>query len=417
MAIRGVLCKKAVAQTSVNASAGISVTWDTNVYDTEGLHDAPGASAAIVITPSITGLYGVFTAFFSLSNIAVIAPGIGSGYRAIISKNSSTAYIGFAAMDGISSSYGTGLSATDGWLQVTSPPVLLTNGDSFTVTLISEDTSITINAESSFGLYVVDQANGTHRCLATSAGTTGSNFSTPTVITFDGADTYDTDAIHAPGSSKLIIPAGLDGLSGVVFGQVVTNSQPSGLGESLAIRRNGSVTYAGVGAISVENQNGANSAYLQTQTQVIRFNTGDEFELLFGCVDASVDIAAARLALWVYDSSAPESGTTATLASYNFDGTADSATKDKLLGYPLVISLRHESGMLYIRTNNGTEVAVASGDTSSLVGTLRLALSGASQNADIKVFEAATFNCVPPEGVRDSLEQNFMAHVGAAADE
>ncbi len=106
-----------------------------------------------------------------------------------------------------------------------------------------------------------------------------------------------------------------------------------------------------------------------------------------------------------------------TLYSYNFNGSADSAARAKTLGVPLVISLRHEAGTLYIRTNNGVEVSTASGDTSDLTGDLQLALSGIGQNANMKLFEATTFNCVPPLGTRDAIEQNYMDWIGADADE
>lgn len=83
------------------------------------------------------------------------------------------------------------------------------------------------------------------------------------------------------------------------------------------------------------------------------------------------------------------------------------------IGDPLVIAFRHEDGAIYLRVNLGPEHSVASGDTSDLTGTLQLAMTAISTNANIKVFEIATFECVPPEGVREALEQDFMSWVGA----
>lgn len=101
--------------------------------------------------------------------------------------------------------------------------------------------------------------------------------------------------------------------------------------------------------------------------------------------------------------------------AFNHNGSADSAVRTT--GSALVVlSIRHEAGNIYVRINNGTEASTASGNTSALTGVLRLALAGATgAEAAITIFEAATFDCAPPEGVRDALEQDFMDWVGAEA--
>lgn len=108
-----------------------------------------------------------------------------------------------------------------------------------------------------------------------------------------------------------------------------------------------------------------------------------------------------------------------TLYGFNFDGSADAAAKDdKDLAAALVIALRHEGGNIYLRTNVGTEtqVSAASGNTSDLTGDLRIAASALGLRANMKFFEAATFNCVPNEGTRDAIEENFRHWIGAVLE-
>ncbi len=83
---------------------------------------------------------------------------------------------------------------------------------------------------------------------------------------------------------------------------------------------------------------------------------------------------------------------------------------------PIVVSLRHQVGNLYLRVNNGTDVTVASGDTADLTGDLQLAKSTTGTEADIKVWEVVMFDCIPVLGVRDSVERNMMHWVGAVRD-
>ncbi len=184
------------------------------------------------------------------------------------------------------------------------------------------------------------------------------------------------------------------------------------------------VTTAGSHSRTAANFDGVDD-FMDTGLDLSEFTTASASYILISIIIDTVTLddvdaqdnhaiigdAGKKLGIYARD----DSGDT-TLYSYNFDGSADSAAHVTATGTPLVISLRHETGTLYIRVNNGTETSTASGDTSDLTGNLRLALSGAAQNADIKVFEVTTFDCVPPLGVRDALEQNYMTWVGASEE-
>lgn len=105
-------------------------------------------------------------------------------------------------------------------------------------------------------------------------------------------------------------------------------------------------------------------------------------------------------------------------AAYNWDGNNDNVTTSVTEGTPYVFEWRHDSGTLYLRVNGGTEVSVASGNTSTLTGTMKV---GNNRNAsptdtgcfDGKVFEWVMFDTVPSLGQRDNLVANMKAWIGA----
>ncbi len=310
-AIRGVVCRKSVAQTTADYSTIAAIAWDQNVYDTDGFHNAPGAATAIVIPASVNGQYGIFTATVSLALVTAT-----SRVFLEIQKGGSSAFIGYAALD-LNAGQGNGQATTSNWCNIVSSPILMNTGDSYTCRLLCADNSITVNVESSFGLYICDQANLTHRCWAQlNANQTTQNYSTPAAIVFDGADVYDTDNIHDPttNNTKLIIPSALNGLSGVVNASVTTTLTTTNQTFALAIRKTPSggaatLVYDGFGGNSGIGQNfAANELYSEAQTQVIQFNTGDAYEAFFYTVDTSITInkiLSTRLSLWSYDISPP----------------------------------------------------------------------------------------------------------------
>lgn len=62
--------------------------------------------------------------------------------------------------------------------------------------------------------------------------------------------------------------------------------------------------------------------------------------------------------------------TTPAVQSYNWDGDADTSSKAITLGSASIVMMRHAGGNLYLSVNNGSEGSVASGDTTTLTGTL-----------------------------------------------
>lgn len=101
--------------------------------------------------------------------------------------------------------------------------------------------------------------------------------STDTAVSFD-TQVEDTTAIFAPTSTKMIIPAGLDGRLCVLFGvSWITYTSNLGVDYSLSIRKNGSSTFDG-GCQQTAETIYANLITGTVQTQPILVSTGDEFE-------------------------------------------------------------------------------------------------------------------------------------------
>lgn len=102
--------------------------------------------------------------------------------------------------------------------------------------------------------------------------------STDTAVSFD-TQVEDTTAIFAPTSTKMIIPAGLNGRLCVLFGvSWITYTSVLGIDYSLSIRKNGSATFDG-GCQQTAETIYANLITGTVQTQPILVSTGDEFEL------------------------------------------------------------------------------------------------------------------------------------------
>lgn len=283
MAIRGCLLNKTADETGSDYSAGATVAWTREIYDTGGFHAAN--DDAIIIPSAVNGRYGVFTAFLSLSSVSANNNCIVS-----IRRGASIEYIGWVGTT--RHMQGNGQQTTSGWMQISSGPVLLTTGEEYDVHLTSSDNNINIESESSFGLVVIDSTTQIQRVLAKmNADQTTANYSTPAAVAFDGADVYDTDAIHDPSSNntKLIIPPALDGKYVRVGAQVLLAAATAGQVCSVAIRKGGSLTYDGIGANSGQIAQLA-EAWVQAQTQVIQVSTGDEFELLLYSSDTSVTV-------------------------------------------------------------------------------------------------------------------------------
>lgn len=139
-----VLCKKSADQTTANYSTPAVITWNTDIYDTDAIHDTGSNTSKLVIPSALNGKYGIVTA-----NVGANAVTAGSTGALAIQKGGSLTYDGFG-----------GNSVIDGntilRLQCTTQPILLATSDEFEALFYSSDTSITvIAAQSTFGLRVV----------------------------------------------------------------------------------------------------------------------------------------------------------------------------------------------------------------------------------------------------------------------
>lgn len=109
-------------------------------------------------------------------------------------------------------------------------------------------------------------------------------------------------------------------------------------------------------------------------------------------------------------------GTPETAIAFNYSGSDNAASSAVIdTGTAYVLELRHESGTLGLRVNNGTEVTTSSNNTDSLGSTLNLGwgYTSSSQKYNGKVFEAAVFSTVPSGANRSAVAANWMTWCGA----
>jgi hypothetical protein len=97
---------------------------------------------------------------------------------------------------------------------------------------------------------------------------------------------------------------------------------------------------------------------------------------------------------------------------FNWDTAAKSQASVIALNTAYVMTLRHDSGVLYGGVNGVETAGVASGNTGTMTGVLGLC-GRATQYSQSDVFEAATFNVVPSATARASLVGNFRTWIGA----
>lgn len=292
MSVTGALLKKSVDQTAADYSSQPAVAWDEELYDSHGFH--AGGDDFFTVPASMDGEYAVFHAQASLEQVTV-----GSDNRLLIQRDTGGGFANFNGMGHMHNKVGTGQSATQTWLQCCTAPLLLVTGHKYRTNLYSDDTSVTVEAaRSTFGIRVLNRRT-TQRVLAKlNADLTAQNFTTAGVIGFDGADVYDTDSIHSPTvqNSKLIAPSSLNGKWAVIRAAVMTGVDNGGL-ISLAIRKNGSLSYNGFGGKAVES-NTLTTSWVSVFTQPIQLVTGDEFEALFwNGTDTSITISSSATCL------------------------------------------------------------------------------------------------------------------------
>lgn len=297
MTIRGALITKSADQTSVDLTGGAFPTFNSVVYDTQTI---VGSNQFFTVPAGYNNAYGIVTLNMSFSSVTTP-----DGFQVWVAKNSGGSLftgITWAGVPVISPrSNGNGQAANTAWLSLSTGPILLATGDRYEGMLqCLTDTSLTIEQESSLGLYVLDTYSWGHCVAKMAADQTAANYSTPAVIAWNGTDVLDTHGIHSPSSSntKFIIPASLNGRYVVVGANVHATSVSNGQGASIAIRKGGSLTYSGMGGNSISTTDFGFHSF-SCKTQAIQVSTGDEFEALLYCADTSIDISAARSNFWM----------------------------------------------------------------------------------------------------------------------
>lgn len=303
MAFRGVLAKRTSDLTAQNTTGAYTVSFESEVYDTDGAWSA-GAPTDIVVPSAWNGKYGILTTYWHEAAAADL-----SGSQAYTVLNGAFALRHLAWNPYVTN--GNGVSIAECWGHAVHMPVLLTTGDVWTMRLQnSNDGSVDVKAGTSMSLYVLDTFATAAVMAVKSTDQTGADYSTPTAIAWDGADAYDTHGIHASATNntKLIIPAAMNNMWVIVRCNVcldnVANANPH---RSLAIRKNGSTSHSTftsfVGAsprISPQINNSTIKQGFGVQTHPFQVSTGDEIEAVLYCSDTSVDLIAARssFCLW-----------------------------------------------------------------------------------------------------------------------
>jgi hypothetical protein len=299
MSIRGALITKSAAQTGLNVTGGAFPTFNTTVYDTDSIVQS---SQFFQIPAGLNNKYGIFTLSLSLSSVTS-----GDSYQSWISQNSGgTLFVG-TTWKGVpilgQAISGNGQATTSAWLNLSTGPVLLTTSDRYDgLFQCLTDTSITIEQESSFGLIVLETMAFGYCTAKLNANLTGVDYSTPTAIAWNGTDILDSAGIHDPSSNntKFIVPSSLNGRYMVVGANIWASSVTASNGFAVAIRKNGSLTYTGMGGNSNRSPTFTTQAAANCKTQAIAVSTGDEFETLVYSADTSIDISAARSNMYCY---------------------------------------------------------------------------------------------------------------------
>src|SRR5262245_10631853 len=197
--IKGCVLKNTIAPTGQTGFGTASpLQWANNLYDTDSFH--AGTDGKITIPSVHNGKYGIFTGCVSQTSGTSLGDGsLWSRFQLV--KNGSASFNGAAGQYTIVVQ--NGQAATNGWTSFVSGAVPLATGDAFELywrTNSAPAPGLTISTESSFGLLIIDDLSSvTQRTLAKlNADKTTQNYSTPTFITWDGTDVYDTDNVHDP---------------------------------------------------------------------------------------------------------------------------------------------------------------------------------------------------------------------------
>lgn len=281
--ITGCLVKNASDLTAQNYSAGGVVNWGSEVYDSSSLHDTGSNTSRITIPAGLNGRTGILKANIRLSSVSLnISPAV------FIAKNGSFLTVWLGEGRQLAKSGG-GSAAVP--VEAESQPIVLSTGDFFEAVISCGDTSVTLDAAaSSFSLEVMPVSF--QGCVAKiNADVTAHNYSTPEDLTFNGADVYDTDALHDPASNntKIIATSAVNGKYGILYSNINTSLVASSSNNSIVIQKGNTNSYNGFGGRG--GSNGAfNNSAVCGRTQIVQLTTGDEFTAQFYCSDTSITL-------------------------------------------------------------------------------------------------------------------------------
>jgi hypothetical protein len=294
MAIRGCLLKRVSDLTAQNYTAGTgTLVFDnagSEIYDTDGFHSNVTNPSRITIPSAVNGQWGLFTINAALTSYT------GTGFYLALWKN------GAVAADLLQIGNGgitnTGFNTNAVLLGLPSYPLPLVTNDFWEINVfVGTDTSVTLSAETNFGLFVLDKFSGAQCLCKKAADQTAADYSTPTAIAWDGTDIYDSNNLHDPSSNntKIIIPSTLNNTYVQLRANVGISDNLTNSDCAIAIKKNGTtIVYDGVGLSSTRSvlSPPAGRAGIGVTTGVFQVVTGDYFEVFYYNNDTSLTIVA-----------------------------------------------------------------------------------------------------------------------------
>lgn len=193
--------------------------FDSEVYDTHGIHDVATNNGRLTIPVGLNGRKGIFRA-----RLKIGSSGASTVCQIHLLKNgggvTTWQECGFrtSAMSGLNGS-------GNQFIEATSQPVTLNTGDYYEIqTRNTDGTSTLVAAYCTFGLEVLPASF--EGVLAQRTTLNGQNPSGGITLSWAGTDLYDADAAHDQSGTptQIIIPAAWDGKKGILDAHVYTES-------------------------------------------------------------------------------------------------------------------------------------------------------------------------------------------------
>lgn len=269
-AVPGALVKQSGDLTTQNYSGFPTLAWDAEVRDTDAFHDTVTNNTRLTVPAAYNGRYAILKGCMRLSLVA-------SGSTAALEILKGGAAFAQGGVNVVQ-----GGTATTAWVEVESQPVQVSTGDYFELLAYCSDTSVTREATGSFFSIEILPASFQGVLAVLNADATA-NYTTPTALAWNGADSYDTDAAHDPASSntKIIVPSALNGKYGILTAVFSgTSDLTFNSSVSAGILKGATAAYDGFGG-----NGGHNGSFTQpwvtARSQPILLTTGDEFTAQF----------------------------------------------------------------------------------------------------------------------------------------